>query len=123
MQLDERCYEYMKKGHRPLMHRNKRSQATIYQHFCNIHELKEFPADEWRLVRYATYTAERVTSHGTVLNYVTGVRTLQQLAGFQTPTVVSAPNLKLVMDGIKAHLAKPVNQPHLNPERHFGHSK
>ena len=55
------------------------------------------------------YTVERVTSHGTVDNYVAGVRSLQKLAGYPVPSA-NAPNLKLVMDGIKAFLAKPVNQ-------------
>ena len=74
-----------------------------------MHALQEFPADDWQLVRYATYTAEHVTSHGMVINYVLGVHSLQTLAGFWSPTL-SSPNLKLVLDGIKAELAKPVNQ-------------
>ena len=108
-ELDEQCYAYMKQGHRPSTRRNKRSQATIYQHFCKTHGLSEFPADEWQYVRYVAYTAERVTSAGTVENYVAGVRTLHKIAGYQTPSTL-APNLNLIMDGIKAHLAKPVNQ-------------
>ena len=107
--LDDRCYEYMRKGFRPSTHKNKRSQAAIYTHFCKVHELDEFPADEWQLIRYATYTAERVTTAGTVNNYVASVRSLQELAGFPAPAP-SSPNLKLVMNGIKNYLAKPVNQ-------------
>ena len=71
--------------------------------------MPQLPADEWQLIRYAVYMAEHVTSHGTVDNYVTGVCTIQKLAGYPM-TPASSPNLKLVMDGIKAHLAKPANQ-------------
>ena len=35
---------------------------------------------------------------------------LQRLAGYPTLNPISAPNLKLIMDGIKAQLAKPINQ-------------
>ena len=99
----------MKIGHRPNTRRNKRSQAVIYQRFCDTHNLVELPADEWQLCCYAMYMADRVTAHGTVNNYVTGVRNLQQLAGYESPELLS-PNLKLIMSGIKAYLAKPVKE-------------
>ena len=99
----------MRLAHHPNTLRNKRSQAAIYQRFCESHNLTEMPADKWQLCRYAIYTAKRVTSHGTVDNYVGGVRSLQQLAGYNCPPP-SSPNLKLVMHGIKAYLAKPVRQ-------------
>ena len=99
----------MKQGHRPGTRKNIRSQAKSYQHFCEKHELQELPADEWQLVRYATHTAEHVTTAKTVNNYVSGVRTIQKLAGYNVPSNYS-PNLKLVLNGIKTYLAKPVNQ-------------
>ena len=107
--LDNRCYEIMQRGHRPGTRRNLRSQAGIYAKFCEEHGLVEFPASEWQLVRYAGYTASQVTSHGTVDNYVGGVRTLHRIAGFEVPEA-SSPNLKLMMKGIKAELSKPLKQ-------------
>ena len=70
--LDDRCYDIMRLTHQLNTRRNKRLQATIYQRFCETHNLTERPADEWQLCRYAIYTAERVTLHGTVDNYVGG---------------------------------------------------
>ena len=107
--LDNRCYDAMKRGHRPGTRRNKRSHGSIYSKFCSEHGLNEYPADEWQLARYACFTADHVTSIGTVKNYVGGVRSLQQLAGFPAPAPTS-PNLKLVMSGIRAELAKPTKQ-------------
>ena len=72
----------MKVAHRPNTRHNKHSQAAIYQRFCDLYNLVEMPADEWQLCRYAIFTADRVTSHGTVDNYVSGIRNLQHLAGF-----------------------------------------
>ena len=100
----------MKQGHRPNTRRNIRSQASIYQHFCDTYGLQEMPADEWQYIRYAVYTAERVTTHGTVANYIGGVRNLHKLAGFQVPHPDDAKNLNLTMQGIKSSLAKPVKQ-------------
>ena len=71
-ELDQQCYETMRKGKRPNTLRNTRSQATIYQHFCDTFNLNEMPADEWQMTRYAVYTAQRVTASGTVDNYVGG---------------------------------------------------
>ena len=107
--LDEKCYDIMRLAHRLNTRRNKRSQASIYQRFCDTHDLNEMPTDEWQLVRYAVYTAERVTSHGTVANYVGGIRQLQHTAGYDTPAADS-PNLRLILQGIKSYLAKPVRQ-------------
>ena len=61
------------------------------------------------MCRYAVYTADRVTAHGTVENYVGGIQHLQHLAGFpEVPP--NSPNLKLIMQGLKAYLAKPTKQ-------------
>ena len=88
--LDNKCYEIMQYAHRPNTRRNRRSQAAIYQRFCDTYNLVELPADKWQLCRYAIYTADRVTAHATVSNYVGGVRSLQQAAGYVSPiTTVS----------------------------------
>ena len=107
--LDQRCYDIMRKGHRPGTRKNKRSQATIYSKFCKEHGLNEYPADEWQFVRYACYTSDHVTSVDTVKNYVGGVRSLQQLEGYAAPSA-SSPNLKLAISGIRTELAHPVKQ-------------
>ena len=99
----------MLQGYRPGTRRNKRSQAAIYTRFCESHGLNVFPADEWQLCRYAAYTATQVTTAGTVENYVGGVHTLQQLAGYPA-LPLSSPNLKLLMEGIKVALATPLRQ-------------
>ena len=65
--------------------------------------------DEWQLCHYAIYMADRVIAHGTVTNYISRVNNLQHLAGYPTMPPGS-PNLKLVMDGLKAYLARPVKQ-------------
>ena len=108
-QLDDAVYDYMKMGQRPNTRRNTRCYANSYQGFCDEMKIEELPADEWQLMRYAVYTAQRVSSAGTVDNYVGGVRTLQRLAGYQV-SPPSSPNFKLAVNGIKAKLAKPVRQ-------------
>ena len=56
--------------------------------------------DDWQLARYTVYTSEQVTSIGMVKNYVEGVKSLHQIAGYPVPPPTS-PNLKLVMAGLK----------------------
>ena len=107
-ELDQYCYEYMKAGRRPNTRRNTKSQASSYQRFCDEYNLVELPADEWQLSRYAVYTANRVSAHGTVDNYVGNVKTLQQLAGYGT--IPTSPTFKMVMDGVKSKLAKEVKK-------------
>ena len=105
--LDQECYNYMRAGRRPNTLRNTRTHAKLYQEFCDKYELQELPANEWQMTRYAIHTATRVKSYNTVENYVSGVRTLQQLAGFESKKSV---NFKLAMDGVKCKLAKPVKR-------------
>ena len=76
---------------------------ALYERFCTLHGYDLFPADEWQLARYAAFAAQQVVTQGTVQNYVSGVRTLQRLAGYQVPPTSSA-NIKLVMDGLKDEL-------------------
>ena len=109
IEIDQRCYEVMQKGHRKNTRRNIRSFAGQYSKFCGDLGVDEYPANEWQLARYACYTATHVTSIGTVENYVSGVRNLHRLAGYEVPPV-TAPNLKLVMNGLKAELARPTKQ-------------
>lgn len=108
-QLDQHCYETMRRAYRPGTLRNIRSQALIYSRFCEFYGLKMFPASSWQLVRYARYIANTVTSHETVLNYLSGVRKLHELAGFSIPGA-DDPNLKHIMRAIKAELAHPIKQ-------------
>ena len=99
----------MKKGHRKNTRRNYRSFAGQYSKFCGDLGVNEFPADKWQLARYACHTATHVTLIGTVENYVSGVRNLHRLAGYEAPDTTS-PNLKLVMAGLKVELVRPTKQ-------------
>lgn len=89
--------------------KNLRSQALIYSRFCEFYGLQVFPADEWQMVRYARYIANTVISYDTVVNYISGVRTLHQLAGFEIVDL-SSPNLRFMLRAIKRELAHPVKQ-------------
>ena len=102
-ELDEEAYRIMKMGYRPKTVKNKLSQGNSYEKWCQQNNMKTFPADEWQLVRYGTHTAGHVTAQGTVVNYVSGVRSLQQLAGYPAPAL-SNKNLKLFLDGLKDEL-------------------
>lgn len=68
-----------------------------------------FPASEWQLIRYARYVANMVTSYDTVVNYISGVRTLHRLGGF-TVIEFSSANLAHILKGLKHELARPVRQ-------------
>ena len=108
-ELDQHCYQVMKKGYRGNTVQNKRCYAGSYSKFCGDIGVNEYPADEWQLVRYACHTVMHVTSIGTVENYIGGIRSLQCLAGYSVPEA-SSPNIKLVMNGLKAELAHPTRQ-------------
>lgn len=84
-QLDAHCYETMRRSYQPSSLKNIRSQALIYSRFCEFYGLQMFPADVWQMIRYARYIANTVTSCETVLNYLSGVRRLHELAGYHVP--------------------------------------
>lgn len=116
-QLDEHCYETMRRSYQPSTLKNIRSQALIYNRFCEFYGLKMFPATAWQMVRYARYIANTVTSYDTVMNYLSGVRKLHALGGFEVPAA-DDPNLRHIMRAIRLELAHPIKQaepvtPHL----------
>lgn len=108
-QLDEHCYETMRRSYQPGTLRNIRSQALIYKRFCDFYGFKMFPADAWQLVRYARYIGNTVTSYETVVNYLAGVRRLHELGGFPVPAP-SEPNIRHIMRALKQELAHPIRQ-------------
>lgn len=108
--LDEHCYDTLRKAYRPGTLKNIRSQALIYKRFCDFYGLQMFPASEWQLVRYARYIANTVTSYDTVVNYISGVRTLHKLGGFDILDVKQSPNLAHMMRAIRFELMHPIKQ-------------
>lgn len=108
-QLDEHCYETMRRSYQPGTLKNIRSQALIYSRFCEFYGFKMFPASAWQMVRYARYIANTVVSYDTVLNYISGVRKLHELGGFETPSA-GEPNLKHILRAIRLELVHPVRQ-------------
>ena len=95
----------MQRGHRKNTRRNIRSFAGQYSKFCGDLGVNVCPVDAWQLARYACYTAMHVTAIGTVENYVSGVKNLNKLGGYETQRMTG--NLKLVMEGLKDELARP----------------
>lgn len=61
------------------------------------------------MVRYAHYIANTVVSYETVVNYLSGVRRLHELAGYEAPGA-QEPNMKLMMCALKLELAHPIKQ-------------
>ena len=74
-----------------------------------MHKLTPFPADDWQMVRFARYVANTVHTVGTVQNYTGGVKKLHDLGGYATPSPNES-NFKLIIQALKAKLAKPVKQ-------------
>lgn len=107
--LDGQCYETMRHSYRPSTLKNIKSQALIYQRFCRFYGLEMFPASAWQLIRYARYIANTVISYETVANYVSGVRKLHQLGGYEVPGP-DEPNMQHFMRAIKRELAHPIKQ-------------
>ena len=93
-------------GYRENTKKNFRSKLGIYSKFYQETGAYEFPANEWQLIRYACYTSEKVTSSKTVENYVGGIRMLHRTAGYEA-VPASAPNLKMIMNCLKADMAWP----------------
>lgn len=108
-QLDEHCYQTMRHSYQDSTMKNIRSQALIYNRFCELYGFEMFPADAWQMVRYARYVANTVTSYETVLNYLSGVRRLHELGGYPVPGP-DEPNMKHLLRAIKRELAHPVKQ-------------
>lgn len=108
-ELDQHCYRTMRNSYQPSTLKNIKSQALVYQRFCDFYGLTMFPADAWQLVRYARYVANTVTSYETVQNYLSGVRTLHELGGFPVPGT-QEPNIRHIMRAIRQELAHPIKQ-------------
>lgn len=107
--LDQMCYDTFHRAFCKGTVRNYRSHCNMYFKFCQYFRLSPLPADEWQFIRFARYLANFVTSYNTVLNYLSTIRKLHRVGGYSVvqPT---APNLELLLRGIKAELANPVKQ-------------
>ena len=75
----------MKTGYRPNTLRNYKSQSNIYFRFCELYRLCPFPVTEWQLVRYARYLTNGLTSYDSVKGYLSMVKRMHELGGFEYP--------------------------------------
>ena len=87
----------------------------MYFRFCTYYGLHPFPADEWRLVWFARYVANAVTSYDTVAGYLLSIKRLHELGSFEFTQNTYLLKLELmVIRRELAHLLK--KAPPVTPE-------
>ena len=84
--LDQHCMTTLQNAYRPGTQRNYRCRANGYFRFCEFYQLPPYPATEWQLIRYARYLANGVTSYDTVKGYLSTIKRLHEIGGFQFPS-------------------------------------
>ena len=65
--------------------KNLKTYINTHVKFCNKYKLEMFPADVLQMRRYIVHLAETHDSIDSMKNYVSGVRSLHLLLGFQAP--------------------------------------
>ena len=84
MQLDQKMIQLVNRGLGPSL-KNHRVMANAYQKFCLEYQLDPFPANKTQIRRYM---AHLISTHGSaeaIANYISGARTLHEIAGFTPP--------------------------------------
>ena len=64
--------------------KNLTTQWVRYLTFCTIYQINPFPASIEDLCRFAQYLSLILKSHQSILNYISGVKTLHKLLKFET---------------------------------------
>ena len=75
-------------------------QWVRYIHFCNYFSIAAIPASSQVLTACAQWTAAKVKSHATVVNYLSGVKVLHKLVEADT-SGFSSVSLKLTLKGLR----------------------
>lgn len=109
-QLDQEAGRIIRDGYRPGSLKNLRAQAAAYYSFCDCFQLNYFPADSTQLLRFATYLyKEKRLAPATIINYISGVRTLHGLLQITQPDS-SSYVVQALFRGLKARHNKPRKQ-------------
>lgn len=109
VQLDLVTDNLLLDGYRPGTRKNLSTQAQSYYEFCNRYSLAPFPASTQQLNRYVTYLYLFKQLHSdSIANYISGVRTLHELAELPAPS--SSLVTRLLLKGIKARNKVPRRQ-------------
>lgn len=87
---------------------NTRTHSKRYREFCTALQVAPFPASELQLCRYVAFLTFSLTSYGSVLNYLAGVKKLHAYA--RLPQPVCSGYLDTVLKGVRRLLAQPVEQ-------------
>ena len=107
--LESQAQEYLKHG----IAGNTQKVYTVAQHlyldFCSRLNFKSMPASEMMLILFVTELAQ-TRAHSTIRTYLSRVRHLHILHGFQSPTSDN-PRLDLVLKGIQ-RIKPRQTQPH-----------
>ena len=108
MVLDEKLAHYTLHGLAVSTTRNLKTHINAYVCFCMKFGLNPFPADVLQMRRYVTHLSDTHRSVDLMCNYVSGVRTLHLLMGFDA-LVTSEYLYQLTIKGIrriKNHMVK-----------------
>ena len=65
--------------------RNLLTQLDSYQRFCDRYMLQYFPCDNMQLCRFGQHLSQTFQSPEAVGNYLSGMRTIMALNGFEIP--------------------------------------
>lgn len=78
---------------------NLRTQIRAYLLFCDHFGLDPFPANTEVLAYYIQFLALNFRAHGSILNYISGLRFAHVLLGYEFPDI-RVPELRLLLRGI-----------------------
>ena len=91
-------------------------QLNTYLIFCEYFQKPVFPLKKETLSAYACFLSENLSSHGSVRNYLSGVKTWANILDDDTEAF-NSPTFKLTITGLsKLNLSVPNRRPPFFPE-------
>lgn len=87
---------------------NLKTYSKRYHEFCTVLRVPPFPLTEMQMCRFVAFLTFSLGSHGSVMNYLGGVKKLNALARLPPPELTGY--LDSVLRGVKRLLAHPVKQ-------------
>ena len=107
--MDHACGKSIRTANTAGTNDNHRTHLKFYLQFCNEYMYQPFPADYWRYCQFGQFLSWQGKKPGTINNYVSTVRLLHKLEGYDTPEPGQI-HYNKISNSFKKQRTKPMKQ-------------